>query len=241
MIDNQDTHLGLNGSYNDLFYDLFAFRLQYMDYSINENYIIRKLKIKLIELGYPEVELNNIIYLFYNYFDIPITLSEIENISITNNSSMFYINSIIIPPINNQQSVQSLNDNQDNNDEQTDQNNNLINILNILLGTPINIQNMQFEQILINPIDIGHPLEDVVVTTNNDDLNKLDILKITTEMNERCTICLEDMKEDEEYFNIECKHIFHKNCLETYLKNYNHICPLCREDIGESEPHLSID
>ena len=82
-----------------------------MDYSTNENYIIRKLKVKLIELGYLEVDLNNILYLFYNYFDIPITLSEIENVSIANNSSIFFTNnifpnlSIIIPPINNQSLV----------------------------------------------------------------------------------------------------------------------------------------
>ena len=47
-----------------------------------------------------------------------------------------------------------------------------------------------------------------------------------------------EMNEDEEYLDIECKHIFHKECLETYLKNYNHICPVCRKDIGVSHPNF---
>jgi E3 ubiquitin-protein ligase RHA2 len=99
------------------------------------------------------------------------------------------------------------------------------------------LANTQYNQVLVQPLNTV--MEDVVVTTDEKTLNTLDILKITKDMNEKCTICLYDMNEDEEYFDIECKHIFHKDCLETYLKNYNHICPVCRNEIGESNPNIN--
>lgn len=207
---------------DNLMNDLFAHRIYFMDISEDEHFIIKKLKEKLIELNYRNEELNSIIYSFYNYFDIPITLSEIENIHINDYSNVIFID-INLP--NN-------NDNYDNNDmpplvEVND--NYMPNLLNILLG----FNNIQFNQVLIEPNNV---FNDIVVTTDENSLNNLSILKISNEQNEKCTICLEDMIENDEYFNIECKHIFHKNCLETYLKNYNHICPVCRKEIGNSQP-----
>ena len=83
--------------------DLFAFRIHYMDINNDEHFIIKKLKQKLIELNYRNEELNTILYSFYNYFDIPITLSEIENIQINNYSNIIFIdiNTPNIQPIDN--------------------------------------------------------------------------------------------------------------------------------------------
>ena len=94
-------------------------------------------------------------------------------------------------------------------------------------------------QILVQPPNNNRTfMEDVLVTTDENTLNKLNVSKITKDMNEKCMVCIEEMNEDEEYFDIKCKHIFHKDCLETYLKNYNHICPVCRNEIGDSVPHM---
>ena len=90
-----------NISNEDLMNDLFAYRIQIMDSSTNEHFIIRKLKFRLINMGYLEENLNVIIYSFYNYFDIPITLNEIENIPSTLYTPLFFNNpNTIINPLN---------------------------------------------------------------------------------------------------------------------------------------------
>ena len=53
-------------------------------------------------------------------------------------------------------------------------------------------------------------MEDVVVTTDEKTMNTLNVLKITKNMNENkilCMICIEEMTENEEYLDIQCKHI----------------------------------
>ncbi len=275
-----------NLSDDELLFELFAHRIQFLDYSTDEYFIIRKLKLKLLEMGYPVEDLNNIVYTFYSYFNILITMNEIENVSINqqtngsnflqqllvsmnnvpNNFSNNFSNSFSnITPIPIQTPMQMPLIIEQNEDEEVDNyddmpplaevnnmfdsynpldNNtqsiiNVTNLLNIILGNP---DTFIFEQMLVAPPNIAQNrqfMQDIVVTTDENTLNTLNILKITKDMNENCTICMEEMNEDEEYFDIKCKHIFHKNCLETYLKNYNHICPVCRNEIGESVPHLN--
>jgi hypothetical protein len=241
-----------NISDEDLLYELFAHRIQFMEYSTDEYFIIKKLKLKLIETGYQLDNLNNIIYSFYSYFNILITMSEIENVNInqinieaqlvpnldTNILQQLFTSNIEI--INN-------NDNQDNDPEYADmppltEVNNQFNIeglFNIILGAPP-ATTFVFEQILVQlPNNDRTFMEDILVTTDENTLNTLNVLKIKKDMNEKCMICIEDINEDEEYFDIKCKHIFHKACLEIYLKNYNHICPVCRNEVGESFPHMN--
>ena len=217
----------------ELLNDLFAYRIQIMDIILEEYNIIRRLKTYLIDHGYNNI--NAILYSFYNYFDIPMTLSEIENVQINNFSNIVFIN-VNNNPDNNNLDNDDIDDippliNVSNNQHPI---NIFPNLLNILLGMP-SLQNIHFNQILVPP---NNNLNDIVVTTDENSLNNLPILKITNKMNEKCTICMIEMNENEEFLDIECKHIFHKECLETYLKNYNHICPICRKDIGVSHPNL---
>ncbi len=218
-----------------LYFDLFAHRINYMDYSDNENFIINKLKLKLIELGHVENQLNNILFGFYNYFDIPITMSEIENVEISTQPltlNFLFTNQINEENEDEDDDMPPLVDTSNNIEHQF----NIINLLNTILGGNL-IQLSPYNQQLVQPLN--NLMEDVVVTTDENTLNTLNILKITKDMNEKCTVCLLEMNEDEEYFDIKCKHIFHKDCLETYLKNYNHICPVCREEIGTSHPNIN--
>ena len=187
----------------ELLNELFAYRIQYMDITINEQQIIRRLKNKLLDLGYAMEDLNSILFSFYNYFDINMSLSEIENVNIDDNVVFIMNDNLPLLP----------------------------NLLNLLLG----YSNISFEQVLVEP---SNTMNDIVVTTDENSLNNFTILKISNQQNEKCAICMIEMNEDEEYLDIECKHIFHKECLETYLKNYNHICPVCRKDIGVSHPNF---
>lgn len=50
--------------------------------------------------------------------------------------------------------------------------------------------------------------------------------------NNDCSICLEDFKEGDNVITLQCKHIFHENCLTNWFikKNTNKIeCPICNK------------
>jgi len=76
---------------------------------------------------------------------------------------------------------------------------------------------------------------DVVVTTDNDYLDKLKTTILTENTSDKCSICMMLLEKDDNILDIECKHNFHKECLLQYLKDYNHICPICRHEIGPAK------
>lgn len=45
-----------------------------------------------------------------------------------------------------------------------------------------------------------------------------------------CNICLEDFTNDESLLELNCHHIYHKECIEIWLTT-NKCCPQCRNDI----------
>lgn len=51
-------------------------------------------------------------------------------------------------------------------------------------------------------------------------------------MKEICSICHEKLDSDTTKTN--CNHIYHKNCLDIWLKN-NNSCPLCRNSLSTSK------
>ncbi|KZV46357.1 hypothetical protein F511_07909 [Dorcoceras hygrometricum] len=46
---------------------------------------------------------------------------------------------------------------------------------------------------------------------------------------QECAICLMEFVPDTEVNCLSCGHIFHKLCLEKWLKYWNTTCPLCRD------------
>ena len=46
-----------------------------------------------------------------------------------------------------------------------------------------------------------------------------------------CSICLENYKKNEFYRVLNCNHIFHKKCIDRWLKKDHLNCPMCRADI----------
>jgi hypothetical protein len=45
-----------------------------------------------------------------------------------------------------------------------------------------------------------------------------------------CSICLDKVESNVEIYKLKCKHVFHKSCIETWLKE-KLSCPVCRKDI----------
>lgn len=58
-----------------------------------------------------------------------------------------------------------------------------------------------------------------------------------------CSICLEEIKPDDEYITLQCDHVFHTKCMFTYIsKNFNNdvvfnVCPICRKHISCNVQH----
>ncbi|KAM3283074.1 putative RING finger protein 14-like [Capsicum chacoense] len=48
--------------------------------------------------------------------------------------------------------------------------------------------------------------------------------------NEDCMICLEKLGEERELMCMPCSHLFHGDCITTWLENGNS-CPVCRYDL----------
>lgn len=47
---------------------------------------------------------------------------------------------------------------------------------------------------------------------------------------DECSICLEKYKVNDKIMDLNCRHSFHKDCINHWLKN-NNTCPQCRENI----------
>lgn len=60
-------------------------------------------------------------------------------------------------------------------------------------------------------------------------INDLPVLRIEEVINDTCSICLERFKLDDMINKLNCNHIYHKGCLDSWIQNNN--CPLCRSII----------
>lgn len=49
---------------------------------------------------------------------------------------------------------------------------------------------------------------------------------------DKCPICLVELSEGEDIKNLPCKHMFHPNCIDTWLVK-NSACPICKRDVLE--------
>ena len=216
---------------NNLSYDdLFAYRLQLLDHTSDEYVVINRLKIKLLADGVMDNELNEYVYNFYLIYDIPITMAEIENVPIQSPFSEF---------VTQHYEYNHETEDSENSDEEEEGGNIPLPVIQIDMRTSVeDLYNLlNFLQNVMNSAG-NHNMEDVTITTDEKSLDKIQKKKITKDMSEKCTICMDDMKEGEEYYNLTCRHIFHIDCIKEYLLNYNHMCPLCKEEIGDKKINL---
>ncbi|CAF0768103.1 unnamed protein product [Adineta ricciae] len=64
-------------------------------------------------------------------------------------------------------------------------------------------------------------------TVDKNVLNNLQTINVDeTHLNEQCTICMETYLLGQKLKLLPCKHMFHLNCIETYLKEFSTQCPL---------------
>jgi hypothetical protein len=188
------------------------------------------------------------------YYDIDISLEIIENINV--NQFILYNNIINLFNNNNNnnnydahinnigtQDIINFTNNSDNivnNTETPAPSPELFDSDDVVLDNPLDDINNPFVMLnlVYNLLNHTNTFEDVIVTTNDEDIKSLNKKILDTNLELDCTICLENMKKDESITELNCLHNFHSNCIETYLSQYNHKCPICRSEIGRSHYNL---
>ena len=81
-------------------------------------------------------------------------------------------------------------------------------------------------------INFLNNLEDVKIVLNENDLNDIPEQKyseISTEFN-TCSICQDELTKDNVIRQLNCSHIYHKECIDKYLLEYSSKCPICRAE-----------
>ena len=230
--------------------DLFAYRESLLDTFDSETIIIKELKYYLLDLHIDRNIINTIIYNFYQHFGIEMELDTIVQITIPSDNMITFIDNIIrnnIVPIQEPEQYEDNNDDLESLDDEDipQPQNNFQMIINELFNQPIinNINNDNIHMQMVDMINVlmggfnqNAPVEyvDVKVSTDPKVIDMLNIKILEEKLDYDCAICLSSMEKEEVVMELPCKHSYHKDCIEPYLKDYSYKCPVCRSEVGET-------
>lgn len=230
----------MSNNSDDLNSYLFALRVSLQDTYNNESDIIRELKKDLLLSGTNSNEIDNSLQQFYQYYGIDIPLDTIQQVPIEDNIEFdveysdgssdddLSDNELQIQPPNIHSHfsiIQGLN----HFINSLEENNDIIQVpVNQLFGLVFN-GNQHIESNLMNN------LEDIRITVDEKEINNLESKVLEDNLDTDCSICMANMVKDETIIKLKCSHVFHKECIETYLKQYNHKCPICRKKVGKKK------
>ena len=200
--------------------DVFALRLELIDEYLDENKIIKELKLILLQNGFENEEIvNQFLVDFYKNFGLDISLETITSININ--------------PIQQQPpSVQMLNSLINNMYIQSNPSsfpNEINNISDMLNG---------FNQIINLIHNTAPPVEMNDVKVVLKDESKIKKYKLDCKLDSKCSFCMNCLDKDEDVWELPCGHIFHQDCIKKWLKEYSYKCPICRKETGEG--HIDI-
>lgn len=205
---------------------LFALKIYYEDEYNDEYQIIQKLKTELLNNGMTENNANNRLKEFYESFgsNIDITVfANIEPIQINDNDD-------------NDETDNDETDNDDENENETD-NIPIISINHIAFNIANN--NNQIQHISNNNLlfqILTHTVlqtDDVVSSLCEEDINKLNKYVLKDNLTDKCAICIDSMETTQEVIELDCKHIYHSQCISEYFTKYNYKCPCCKKEAGK--------
>ncbi|EOA24864.1 hypothetical protein CARUB_v10018154mg [Capsella rubella] len=83
-------------------------------------------------------------------------------------------------------------------------------------------------------------LSNISVLADHLNLNRLFSFRYADDAPSDCIVCLSTLKTGEQVRKLDCRHVFHKHCLEGWLQHLNFSCPLCRSPLllpHPSHPH----
>ena len=121
---------------------------------------------------------------------------------------------------------------------------NTVNLFTNTLNQSINFQNTNYQNpenfftvlnnMINSPPSIAvNEMEDVKVTLDDNDLENIKQIKLTENLDSKCSICMMGLEKDQIVSQLECEHVFHTDCIKHWLKEYNYKCPVCRKECGK--------
>ena len=83
-------------------------------------------------------------------------------------------------------------------------------------------------------------LENVKNIVIQEELDKIQISEFSDIKTDekQCSICLDDFEPSSKIRLINCKHLFHSECLDTWLLQHDYKCPHCREKVAEYKSQI---
>lgn len=97
-----------------------------------------------------------------------------------------------------------------------------------------------FLQNFLNIMNLQNPqnMEDVRATLGDDGEKEIKNYKLEKKIEGTCAVCMMEFEKDQEVSELKCNHIFHKDCVMKWLKEYNYKCPVCRAECGKPKFNL---
>ena len=80
--------------------------------------------------------------------------------------------------------------------------------------------------------------QDVVSTLDDSETDKLKKYKLSENKEEKCSVCMTSLNMDEHVCELPCEHIFHDECIQPWLQQYNYKCPICRKEVGKPKHNI---
>ena len=121
------------------------------------------------------------------------------------------------------------------------QNNVNHNILPNTFNTINNTSANNFLQNFLNILNIQNPqnMEDVRATLGKEGEKEIKHYNLKEDKEGTCSVCMMSFEKDQEVSELKCGHIFHKECIMKWLKEYNYKCPVCRAECGKPKFNLN--
>ncbi|EPZ34134.1 hypothetical protein ROZALSC1DRAFT_31363 [Rozella allomycis CSF55] len=66
-------------------------------------------------------------------------------------------------------------------------------------------------------------------------VKSLPIVPYSGPLEEACPICLDDFKKDMDLKQLPCRHLFHVECIDSWLLNHKNFCPMCKLPVFNDE------
>jgi len=82
-----------------------------------------------------------------------------------------------------------------------------------------------------NPVRYGEIINfQTIPPASKSEIQKLDQPSFDELRGEKCQICLYEYEVNDKALSMPCNHMFHENCLKTWLERSN-FCPLCKFEL----------
>ena len=250
------------------FDDLFALRVELSEEFMDENLIIKELKMILLNNGINDINgVDTYLVEFYNNFGIKIELETIKNIIIPQTTpSINILNQLINQALLNPNF--NINNFPINNiiSNSTNESTNNTDVLDTYDDMPAlesdddmsalesddDMPALEYEQNvpILNVNNLMNSFNSLINSIHTIPPNMEDIkvtlkdektikkYKLDTKLESKCSVCLGALEKDNDIWELPCCHVFHQDCIKIWLKEYNYKCPICRKEAGKGKTNI---